>query len=59
MTFSKMIPKKIHYIWFGGSKPSSLLAAIDTWKKRAPEYSIVEWNEKIFRILKVIFIVKH
>ncbi|WP_229931341.1 glycosyltransferase family 32 protein [Limosilactobacillus fermentum] len=46
MTFSKMIPKKIHYIWFGGSKPSSLLAAIDTWKKRAPEYSIVEWNEK-------------
>lgn len=40
-----MIPKKIHYIWFGKSKPNVLITAIKTWKKHAPEYEIVEWNE--------------
>lgn len=41
-----MIPKEIHYIWLGGPKPESLITAIRTWKKRAPEYSIIEWNER-------------
>lgn len=40
-----MIPKKIHYIWFGGPKPNSLKTALRTWKKSSPEYSIVEWNK--------------
>lgn len=41
-----MIPRKIHYIWFGGVKPNSLNTAIRTWKKHASNYSIIEWNEK-------------
>lgn len=40
-----MIPKKIHYIWFGQSKSKIAEQAIRTWKERAPEYQICEWNE--------------
>lgn len=46
-----MIPKKIHYCWFGG-KPLPPLAkkCIDSWKKKCPDYEIVEWNETNFDI---------
>lgn len=41
-----MIPKKIHYCWFGGNKKSNLiLKCIDSWKKFFPDYEIIEWNE--------------
>ena len=42
-----MIPKKIHYIWFGG-KPLSKVSniCINSWKEKLPEYEIIEWNEK-------------
>lgn len=43
-----MIPKAIHYIWFGGDKNPIVLKAIKTWKKNAPDYKIKEWNEKDF-----------
>ena len=45
-----MIPKIIHYIWFGGDKNPIVLKAIKTWKKNAPDYEIKEWNEKDFTI---------
>lgn len=41
-----MIPRKIHYVWFGGAKPNNLKIALKTWKKKSPGYSIIEWNEK-------------
>ena len=41
-----MIPKVIHYIWFGGEKNEIAKKAIKTWKAKAPEYQIVEWNEQ-------------
>lgn len=41
-----MIPKIIHYIWFGGVKSNIAQIAIKTWQKRAPEYQIIEWNEQ-------------
>lgn len=46
-----MIPKKIHYCWFGG-KPLPQLAkkCIASWKKYLPEYEIKEWNENTFDI---------
>lgn len=32
-----MIPKIIHYCWFGkGEKPESVLNYIETWKKHLP-----------------------
>ena len=46
-----MIPKKIHYCWFGKNpKPQKILDCIDSWRKFLPEYVIIEWNEKNFDI---------
>lgn len=44
-----MIPKKIHYCWFGGQPlPASAKTCIDSWKKYFPDYEIIEWNESNF-----------
>lgn len=41
-----MIPKVIHYCWFGGGeKPEIAKKCINSWKKRCPGYQIIEWNE--------------
>lgn len=46
-----MIPKKIHYCWFGGNPlTEEVKCYIDTWKKYCPNYELVEWNEKNFDI---------
>jgi mannosyltransferase OCH1-like enzyme len=46
-----MIPKKIHYCWFGGGPLTPLASkCIESWKKFCPYYEIVEWNEKNFDI---------
>lgn len=40
------IPKVIHYCWYGnGSKPECFEKCFASWKKHAPDYEIVEWNE--------------
>lgn len=44
-----MIPKKIHYCWFGGNPiPESAKKCIDSWKKYCSDYEIIEWNEQNF-----------
>ena len=44
-----MIPKVIHYCWFGGKAlPRSVKKCIRTWKKMCPDYVIKEWNESNF-----------
>lgn len=46
-----MIPKKIHYIWFGkGEKNERVKHCIESWKKYLPDYEIIEWNEDNFDI---------
>lgn len=46
-----MIPKKIHYCWFGrNEKPKSVQACINSWKKYCPDYEIIEWNEDNFNV---------
>ena len=40
------IPKKIHYVWFGGPEPESVKKNVDTWQKHMPNYEIRRWNEK-------------
>lgn len=41
-----LIPKIIHYFWFGNNKKDDLiLKCLDSWKKYAPDYKIIEWNE--------------
>lgn len=44
-----MIPKVIHYCWFGGNPlPNIAVKCINSWKKYFPDYEIIEWNESNF-----------
>ncbi|MFV8272717.1 glycosyltransferase family 32 protein [Faecalibacterium prausnitzii] len=44
-----MIPKIIHYCWFGGNPlPELAQKCIASWKKYCPDYEIKEWNEGNF-----------
>lgn len=46
-----MIPKVIHYCWFGRSAlPELAIKCIDSWKRFLPEYEIKEWNEDNFDV---------
>ena len=46
-----MIPKIIHYCWFGGNPlPEFAIKCIDSWKKYLPDYEIKEWNESNFDV---------
>jgi mannosyltransferase OCH1-like enzyme len=41
-----IIPKVIHYCWFGNKKMSKLqLDCIESWKKYLPDYELKLWNE--------------
>lgn len=51
-----MIPKVIHYCWFGGNPlPKSALKCIDSWKKYFPDYEIKEWNESNYDVNKIAY----
>ncbi|WP_226655131.1 glycosyltransferase family 32 protein [Pseudalkalibacillus hwajinpoensis] len=44
-----MIPKIIHYCWFGGEeKPSKIQKCMNTWSEHLSDYELVEWNEENF-----------
>ena len=46
-----MIPKIIHYCWFGGKPlPKSAEKCIASWRKFLPDYEIKEWNEQNFDV---------
>ncbi|WP_411826376.1 glycosyltransferase family 32 protein [Luteolibacter sp. AS25] len=46
-----MIPKTIHYIWFGEvAKPKHVLDTVESWHKKLPDYEIIEWNESNFDV---------
>jgi len=46
-----MIPKIIHYCWFGRNPlPPLALECIASWKKYLPDYEIKEWNEDNFDV---------
>ena len=46
-----MIPKTIHYCWFGGNpKPSHVEKCIRSWKRFCPDFEIIEWNENSFNL---------
>lgn len=41
-----MIPKKIHYCWFGTKPfPKMVLKCMETWTKFFPDYEFYFWNE--------------
>ena len=46
-----MIPKVVHYCWFGrGEMPELAKKCIASWKTFLPDYEIKEWNEDNFDI---------
>lgn len=46
-----MIPKRIHYCWFGKNPlPEQTKQYIETWKKYCSDYEIIEWNEDNFDV---------
>lgn len=46
-----MIPKIIHYCWFGhGRLPRMARKCIKSWKKKMPDYKIMVWNELNFDV---------
>lgn len=48
-----MIPKIIHYCWFGkGLMPKSQKDCIKSWKKVMPDYKIMRWDETNFNVEK-------
>ncbi len=48
-----MIPKIIHYCWFGHhKKPKLVRKCIASWKKYMPDWEIREWNEETYDVNK-------
>ena len=46
-----MIPKKIHYCWFGGNElPQKAKKCIESWKRNCTDFEIIEWNEDNFDV---------
>ena len=51
-----MIPKILHYCWFGGNVlPDSVIKLKKTWKKYCPDYEIKEWNETNFDVRENVY----
>ena len=48
-----MIPKIIHYCWFGGNpEPEDVKRCIASWKKFLPDYKIIRWDESNYDVHK-------
>lgn len=46
-----MIPKVIHYCWFGKNPyPTVIKKYMESWRKFCPDYKLIEWNEENFDI---------
>ncbi len=51
-----MIPKIIHYCWFGrGEMPKLIKNCMKSWKKFCPDYKIMLWNEDSFDVNSTIW----
>ena len=51
-----MIPKTIHYCWFGRNPKSEIVQlCIESWKQYCPDYEIIEWNEDNFDVNGVAY----
>ncbi len=47
-----VIPRKIHYAWFGGAKTKEIEQNIAHWKQICPDYEFIEWNENNYDLSK-------
>lgn len=52
-----LIPKVIHYCWFGNEKlPTSLMNCMKTWEQHLPEFKLKRWDESSFDVSSVPFV---
>lgn len=52
-----MIPKIIHYCWFGhGEKPDLVLECIESWRQNMPDWQFMLWNEDNFDVSSVPYV---
>ena len=52
-----MIPKIIHYCWFGkGKMPELAYKCLDSWAKFLPDYELKLWNEESFDINQNLYV---
>lgn len=52
-----MIPKKIHYCWFGrGEMPELALKCIESWHRFMPDWEYKLWNEDNFDVNSVPYV---
>lgn len=53
LTSEPVIPKVIHYCWFGRNPlPDRYQKWMESWSKFCPDYEIKEWNEDNYDITK-------
>ena len=51
-----MIPKIIHYCWFGrGEMPPLMKRCLKSWKKYCPNWEVVLWNEDNFDVTSTLW----
>lgn len=49
-----MIPKVIHYCWFGGNPlPDNLKKYIKTWREQCPDYELLNGMSIIMMLVKM------
>ncbi len=54
--YQNIIPKTIHYCWFGGKDyPELVKRCINSWGEVLPEYKFVLWNEENFDLSQYKF----
>ena len=52
-TKEALIPKKLHYMWFGGNPiPEMLKTCMESWKRYCPDYEIIRWDESNYDVEK-------
>lgn len=55
-----MIPKVIHYCWFGGKEKSPVvLRCIASWRVFAPQWTIREWSEDSYAMSNIYLRTAH
>lgn len=47
-----LIPKTIHYAWFGKEMPDKLKRNIEGWHKMCPDYEIKKWDDSNYDVSK-------
>ncbi len=53
ITQKPVIPKVIHYCWFGGGEiPDQYKHCMESWHKFCPDYKIIKWNEDNYDVTK-------